>query len=280
MMQNNYSDTHLNPNSDLNELYSELVHLNAKVIVFCQDDIFLDATENAILPLTIIPEDIWKNNLKCHITLFHEPLYALNCTEKDKLSACSMMPLKKYLQGQPLELKCLLLRAKQLLFWHKNSLFCGACGHKTKYHETHSKICLGCSRILFPTVAPAVIVLIARGHEILLARSTDFRPGVYSNLAGFIEAGESAEQAIEREVQEEVGITVKNIRYFGSQSWPFENSFMIGYFAEYESGEICLNPHELEDARWFPLDALPELPYTSSIARRLIDYYINKIFKS
>lgn len=277
-MQDNTTLTYLNPNSDLDRIY-ELIQTQAKVIIFSQDDIFLDKEANALLSLETIPKAIWEKGTKCHVELSLNPIYVLECLNKDALPFLSTEPLKKYLQETDFELKFLLLRAKQLLFWHKNSLFCGACGHKTQYLATHSKICLGCSKNIFPTMASAVMVLISKGNKLLLARSSHFRPGVYSNLAGFIEAGETAEQTIAREVMEEVGLTVKNIRYFGTQAWPFENSFMIGYLAEYESGEIQTNLQELEDARWFSINALPELPFTSSIARRLIDHFLERLKK-
>ena len=115
------------------------------------------------------------------------------------------------------------------------------------------------------------MVLIQREREILLARSSYFRPGVYSTLAGFIEIGESAEDTIHREVYEEVGLKVTDVEYFGSQTWPFPHSFMIAFKAKYLSGKIEYNDGEIEDAKWFNLDNLPELPYQSSIAWSLIN---------
>ena len=166
-------------------------------------------------------------------------------------------------------------RAKQLLTWHQSSLFCGHCGSKTQLSTIErSKICEACPCVIYPNTSPAIIVLITHGTKILLGRSPHFPPKIYSNLAGFIDAGENCEMAIHREVAEEVGIKIKNLQYFSSQSWPFPNSFMIGFKAEYASGEICINPNEIEDAQWFEVDELPPLPSKCSIARHMIDDFI------
>jgi len=121
-----------------------------------------------------------------------------------------------------------------------------------------------------------VIVRIERGDEILLARSPHFAPGVYSTIAGFVEPGESLEETVIREVREEVGVEVANVRYFGSQPWPFPNSLMIGFVADYASGDLRLQEGEIEDAGWFTSDTLPGLPSRYSIARRLIDEFISR----
>lgn len=171
----------------------------------------------------------------------------------------------------------LLCRGKQLLNWHKNSLFCGHCGNKTKISPIEiCKLCDQCNTKTYPSTSPAIIVLIERDDHILLGRSPHFAVGMYSTLAGFVDASESCEEAVVREIQEEVGITVKNIRYFGSQSWPFPNSFMLGFLADYASGEICINPNEIEDAQWFHKDSLPIIPPPYSIARQMIDDFLRR----
>ncbi len=131
--------------------------------------------------------------------------------------------------------------------------------------------CTACGQLHFPRIAPAVIVLVQRGREALLARSPRFPPGVYSTLAGFVEPGESLEECVHREIEEEVGVRVENVRYFGSQSHPFPHSLMVGFVADWRSGEIRVDPAEIEDARWFGFDALPRLPHRMSIARALIE---------
>ena len=155
--------------------------------------------------------------------------------------------------------------------------FCGRCGHATELNPGDSGIrCgdTGCRAIHYPRIAPSVIVLVTRGDQCLLARSPRFEPGMYSTLAGFIEAGESAEHAIRREIREEVGIEVKNPTYFGTQSWPFKHSLMMGYLAEYASGDIKVDGVEIVDANWYRRDTLPQLPLRASISRALIDTWL------
>ena len=126
----------------------------------------------------------------------------------------------------------------------------------------------------FPRLAPAVIVAVTKGDKILLAHSSEWRGKLYSVLAGFVEPGETFEECVEREIMEEVGIKVKNIRYFGSRPWPFPHSLMVGFTAEYESGEITIDQVEITDAQWFTSDNLPLVPGKISIARQLIDWFV------
>jgi NAD+ diphosphatase len=166
-------------------------------------------------------------------------------------------------------------RAVQLVEWDRNHRFCGRCATPTERQPGElSRTCPQCGLQHFPRISPAVIVRIESGDRLLLARSPHFAPGVYSTIAGFVEPGESLEDTVRREVREEVGVTVTNIRYFGSQPWPFPNSLMIGFVADYESGELALQPGEIEDAGWFTVDTLPLLPSSFSIARSLIDEFI------
>jgi NAD+ diphosphatase len=166
-------------------------------------------------------------------------------------------------------------RAVQIVEWDRNHRFCGRCGTATGLQTAErSRLCPRCGLQHFPRLSPAVIVLVRRGEELLLARSPHFQPGVYSTLAGFVEPGESLEEAVEREIAEEVGVAVAGIRYFGSQPWPFPNSLMVGFTAEWEAGELRPQPGEIEDARWFHPDALPLLPGPMSIARALIESFL------
>jgi NAD+ diphosphatase len=166
-------------------------------------------------------------------------------------------------------------RAVQIVEWDRSHRFCGRCGEETVPQEGEfARRCPRCGLHHFPRVSPAVIVRIERGDEILLARSPHFAPGVYSTLAGFVEPGESMEQCVAREVFEEAGVRVTNIRYFGSQPWPFPHSLMVGFVADWESGDITPQPGEIEDAAWFTVDTLPKLPSRFSIARALIDEWI------
>jgi NAD+ diphosphatase len=168
-------------------------------------------------------------------------------------------------------------RAVQIVEWDRTNQFCGQCGTplKTKVTE-RAKECPQCGLLHFPRLSPAIIVLVQRGQELLLARSRHFLPGMYSVLAGFVEPGESLEEAVVREVKEEVGLAIKDIRYFGSQNWPFPHSLMIGFTATYAGGEISLNDEEIETADWFTVDTLPPIPGKISIARKLIDWFLEK----
>ena len=168
-------------------------------------------------------------------------------------------------------------RAVQIVDWDRNHQYCSRCGVPLKAKTTErAKECPTCGLLYFPRLAPAIIVLVERGNQLLLARSRHFMSGLYSVIAGFVEPGETLEEAVVREVREEVGIVVKNIHYFGSQPWPFPNSLMIGFTATYAGGEISLNDSEIEDAGWFTSKNLPALPGKISIARKLIDWFLQK----
>jgi NAD+ diphosphatase len=157
---------------------------------------------------------------------------------------------------------------------HRTHQFCGRCGSQLHLKvDDLVKQCPQCDLLHYPRLAPAVIVLIRKGNEILLGRAPNWT--MFSNLAGFVEPGETLEEAVHREVLEEAGITVKNLRYFGSQPWPFPHSLMIAFTAEYAGGEIRVQESELAEVRWFPLDALPTVPAPLSIARTLIDWAVN-----
>ena len=163
-------------------------------------------------------------------------------------------------------------RATHLLDWQKNHRYCGRCGTPTRMKpDEYAMRCPSCGLLVYPRISPAIMVLILRGDDFLLARSPHFKPGVFSALAGFVEAGETLEQCAAREVREEVGVEITNLRYFKSQPWPFPDSLMIAFFADYVSGTITPDPSEIEEAGWFPRHALPLLPDPVSIARQLID---------
>ncbi|MGQ4647966.1 NAD(+) diphosphatase [Lyngbya aestuarii] len=167
-------------------------------------------------------------------------------------------------------------RAVQITEWDRTHQYCGHCATPTTQlpHE-RAKRCPTCGLVNYPRLSPAVIVLISRGDELLLARAHRFQPGMYSIIAGFVEPGESLEEAVVREVREEVGIELQDIRYFSSQPWPFPNSLMIGFTATYASGNICVEPEELVDAAWFSKHNLPQVPSKLSIARKLIDWFVS-----
>lgn len=200
------------------------------------------------------------------------PCRAADVDELPMLPSASATLLRATFQIAGAEIFALAGRATQLLDWQKNHRFCGQCGAPTqmKVDELASQ-CPSCGLLAYPRISPAVMVLVRNGDKLLLARSPHFKPGVFSALAGFVEPGETLEECARREVREEVGIEISNLQYFHSQPWPFPNSLMVAFFADYAGGTLTPDPREIEAANWFPLDALPILPEEISISRRLID---------
>jgi NAD+ diphosphatase len=167
-------------------------------------------------------------------------------------------------------------RAVQLIDWARTHRYCGRCGTATEESPgERARRCPRCRLQAFPRLAPAVITLVERDDgRALLARNARWTAGMYSCVAGFVEPGETLEEAVRREVGEEVGIDVADLHYHGSQPWPFPHSLMVGFHAHYAGGEIVCDPREIADARWFAPDDLPDLPGPISIARRLIDDWL------
>jgi len=171
-------------------------------------------------------------------------------------------------------------RAYQVVEWDRTHRYCGRCGTPT--HDKpgeRAKECPACGHTAYPRVSPAMMALVTRGRELLLARSPRFPPGMYSALAGFVEPGETIEDCVRREVREEVGIEIEDIRYFASQSWAFPHSLMIAFNAEYAGGELKPDEIEIAEARWFAWDKVPDLPPSVSISRRLITATIARLAK-
>ncbi len=167
-------------------------------------------------------------------------------------------------------------RANQLVDWSRNHQFCGQCGQPTEdKSEERAKICPACGLVNYPRLSPAVIVAVVKGDRLLLASNKRFKSGYYSVLAGFVEPGETLEECVAREIKEEVGISVKNVRYYGSQPWPFPHSLMVAFLADYAGGEINADQSEIVDAAWFTADNLPSIPPRITIARHLIDWFVN-----
>jgi NAD+ diphosphatase len=169
-----------------------------------------------------------------------------------------------------------LLRAYHIAQWRRESRFCGSCGtQNTDAPDELARRCPACGRLEFPRISPAMITIIINDEgKALLAHNKKFLPGVYSLIAGFNEAGESLEATVEREIREEVNISVRDIRYVASQPWPFPNSLMVGFCARYESGTIRPDGVEIEDAQWFDRNSLPGLPGTGSVSRYLIGRWL------
>lgn len=168
-------------------------------------------------------------------------------------------------------------RALHTVEWDGTDQYCSRCGSKNMpKDDERAKKCPQCGSVSFPRISPAIIVLVEHDGKALLARSPRFKEGLFSTLAGFVELGETLEDAVKREVKEEAGIDVKNIQYFGSQPWPFPDSLMIGFTAEYAGGDIRIDKNEILDARWFDAEDMPEIPGKISISRALIDWFLDR----
>jgi len=188
------------------------------------------------------------------------------------------VPLRAAMMQSPDPLMPLLGRAAQVLEWDRAHRHCGVCGTPTVLHpRDRARTCPACGHVAYPRLSPAMMALVWRGKELLLARSPTYAPGVFSALAGFVETGESLEECVVREVAEEVGVQVRNLRYYGSQSWPFPHSLMVAYTAEWAGGEIVPQADEIEAAAWFGIDALPAIPPRFSIAGHLIRDTVSRL---
>ena len=179
----------------------------------------------------------------------------------------------------PLEFYNMAGKGAELLYWDSNTKYCGVCGAPMKTATVISKKCTNCGKEVWPQVSPAIIVRIRRNdtpdnpanEKILLVHARNFRSDYFGLVAGFVETGETLEECVEREVREETGLKIKNIRYFGSQPWPYPCGVMIGFTADYESGEVKIQKEELSKSGWFGRNDMPAIPGKMSIARKLID---------
>jgi NAD+ diphosphatase len=240
----------------------------------CDDQLFvtLDAAAGAIFPCGCAADF----GCPAHVLRVGEwhglPFYAAEVERVPAHVAGQLLPLRPLFAAAGAEAFALAGRGVQLLDWQRNHRYCGRCGTPTTMRTSEfAMACAACGLLVYPRISPAVMVLVQRGDELLLARSPRFKPGMFSALAGFVEAGETLEQCAAREVREEVAIEISNLRYFCSQPWPFPDSLMLAFFADYAGGTITPDGSEIEAAGWFSRDALPTLPDPVSIARRLID---------
>lgn len=201
--------------------------------------------------------------------------YTAICLEDDSPvpAGCKEIPLRDFFHIKRNDERTVALcsRAKGLFSFRKDKRFCAKCGGQLVDDEKFTaRTCVRCHKQYFPQIEPAVIVLVNKGNQVLLAKSLNRKSNYYACLAGFVELGETIESTVKREILEETGITVKNVRYAGSQSWPFPDQLMLAFRAEYESGEIKIQEDELLDAQWFDWDNLPEVPPPGSVAHNLI----------
>lgn len=200
---------------------------------------------------------------------YSTPVFLLQADERDQHR--TFVNLRSQLFREE-RLRNLLHRAVSLNHFLNTHRYCGRCATPLAMAENEMALhCPDCHHRIYPTISPSIIVAVRRDKQILLANHLRHKGTIYTTLAGFVEAGENIENAVHREVWEESGIKIKNLRYFGSQPWAFPNSLMLGFLADYESGEIRLQEEEICDAKWFHCDeALPELPPEGTIALKLI----------
>ncbi len=242
-----------------------LTSVNSEILLFEEDDLKWSEMET--------------DNKQFLGYLNERPCYILEVEHKSKIEdGLLFTPLRNLLGRIPDSLFTVCSRSLQLSDWNKSNQYCGSCGSKMSAHETErAKLCKCNNILVYPRISPCIIVLVTNGEDLLLAHNKNFPGTFYSTLAGFIEAGESAESAIHREVYEEVQVRVKNIQYYGSQSWPFPSQLMLGYHAEYESGEIYPDGVEIDSAEWFNYNDLPQVPTGNiSISGQLIESYLSK----
>ncbi|MCD6046522.1 MAG: diphosphatase [Gammaproteobacteria bacterium] len=245
-------------------------------IILKQDDILLQETASQL----VLPESSDIENFHLEHTFF---LHELNGTEYHVAKLATenfsgkLINLRDAYLHLGKNLSRLVARGRQLLDWRIDHQYCGRCGALMEYFDhDRAKKCSACGLINYPRISPCILVAITRGNEILLARSIHFRPGLYSVLAGFVEPAETLEECVHREVMEEVGIKIKNLRYIDSQAWPFPNQLMCGFIADYDSGEIKIDSTELSDAQWFSREKLPStLPLPFSLSFELIQTWLN-----
>ena len=167
-------------------------------------------------------------------------------------------------------------KAYELLYWDKHSRYCPVCGTPTIQQGPIMKKCPKCGNEIFPSVSPAILVLIRKEDSVLLVHARNFKGSFHGLVAGFLETGETLEECVRREVREETGLTIRNITYFGNQPWPYPSNLMVGFMADYAGGKIKLQEEELSTAAFFTRDHLPELPQKLSLARRMIDAWLEE----
>ncbi len=187
-------------------------------------------------------------------------------------------PIRKLFGSLELKALAIAALASQLAHFRATHRFCGACGQELEVSPKERALrCGRCAAVRYPTIAPCAIVLIHDERRVVLTRAPHFPKGVYGLVAGFLEPGESLEACVSREVMEETGLSVTDVRYVASQPWPFPSQLMVGFTARYAGGEIVMDATELEEAAWFDVDALPGLPPPLSIARHLIDLHLARL---
>jgi NAD+ diphosphatase len=249
--------------------------------VFCKEDLLLEKTADGGYTIPFQeepPTDVkpWTHQMDISPMADGSPVvtYRIDAPVTDH-EGFEMVGLRQsyYKLSRSLYLKA--GKCQELLYWDQNTKYCGVCGAPMRMDTDISKKCTQCGKEVWPQLATAVIVLIHKGDEVLLVRAKNFKRDFFGLVAGFVETGETLEEAVAREALEETGVTITNIRYFASQPWPYPCGLMVGFNADYVSGEIHLQKSEIAKGGWFRRDNLPEIPEKLSIARMLLDNWLN-----
>jgi NAD+ diphosphatase len=242
-----------------------------KLLVKITDNSFTIPYEKCLDKLNISPVRI-----QYFGTLSGKSCYAVE-VDSDNLdnNEMSFMNLRSLFERLDEDILLVAGKAYQIVIWNQTHQYCGRCGSETENLKNEmAKICPKCGFISYPRICPVTITAIIKDNKLLLAHNKSFLNNMYSIISGFVEAGETLEECVQREAFEEIGIKIKNIKYFSSQPWPFPNSLMTGFTAEYDSGTISVDGTEIDDAGWFSADDLPKIPGKMSISRQLIDWFI------
>lgn len=258
------------------------LHIKDRWLIFQNDQLlFLSQDNNIRLPETTVINDLTPYFL-CQHTIGQFENSNIHCAELQSTLPLTHslvpIPLRKALEHLGDPWYNIATKAFTIINWDRNHQHCGRCGNKTSHRPlSFERHCKHCGLHFHPRISPSIIVLIHHQDQVLMARSYHFNKGIYGLIAGFVEAGENLEDAVHREVYEETCLRIKNLRYFASQVWPFPDSLMTGFFADYESGELNIENDEIEEAGWYRFDNLPGRPSTTlSIASRMIDHFISQ----
>lgn len=254
-----------------------MTNIPAYWFIFKENKLLINPKNNLKIPFTNSLKELSIFPIRKHYlgTLDESLCYTAEVTP-DTLAPEGMefQDLKSLYEALDEDIYLLAGKAIQIINWDKNHQFCGKCGAPTStFDHEFAKICPECGHMSFPRISPTIITAIIKDGKILMAKHS-YRENMYGLIAGFVEPGETLEECVGRETEEEVGLKLKNIKYFGSQPWPFPHSLMVGFTADYESGEIKVDGKEITEAKWFAPDEIPRIPSKMSIARELIDWFI------
>lgn len=257
--------------SQVNDKKRWLIIRTEDVLVLNENDVYLD--EGSVLSLQ--PHFL----RQFHLGVIDGIEYLAAEVEANFMfqGQCEFISLRQALSIMAPEHYSMGVKAYSVIHWDRSHQFCSHCGKNTVAREKQfERLCRSCNVSFFPRISPSIIVLIHKNDHLVMARSPHFPSGVYGLIAGFVEAGETLEEAVHREVQEEVGLKIKNIGYLGSQPWPFPDALMLAFTAEYDSGEIIIDNEEIEDAGWYRYDDLPGRPSLAiSIASKVLDDFVS-----